>query len=214
MNGTLSTKLADRMTSTRLALLSSSGAALLALAALSDALACACCTNTGQRSVGVAPFDSSKRAQIEHLLFAVPAQLYTGEAEPKDVKGITTPSSRYELKAEWQKDRLVFAFRDEAGRSGTLALRRPSTIAIFEVDPRDEPDHGQGPSLYKEWTLTARAAGTGVFSAGLGPSQQLRLIVHGRGNSCTSSDHFKHWSLEMRGPKASYTLFGDLVTTP
>jgi hypothetical protein len=202
------------MTSTRLALLSSSCAALLALAAWSDALACACCTNAGQGSVGTVPFDSSKRAQIEGVRFAAPAQLYTGEAEPSDVKGITTPSSHYELKAEWQKDRLVFAFRDEAGRSGTLALQRPGTIAVFEVDPRDEPDHGQGPSLYKEWTLTARAAGSGVFSAGLGPSQQLSLIVHGRGNSCTSADHFKHWTLQMQGPKASYKLFGDLVTTP
>ena len=202
------------MTSKRLALLSTSGAALLALAAWSDAFACACCTNTGQRAVGVVPFDMSKRSQIEQLSFAAPAQLYTGEAEPQDVKGITTPSSRYEVNAAWEKDRLVFAFRDEAGRSGTLALQRPGTISIFEVDPRDEPDHGQGPSLYKEWRLTARAAGTGVFSAGLGPSQQLSLIVHGRGNSCTSADHFKHWTLQMQGRKASYKLFGDLVTTP
>jgi hypothetical protein len=202
------------MTSKRLALVSSSCAALLALAAWSDALACACCTNAGQRYVGVERFDSSKRAQIEELRFAAPAQLYVGEAEPKDVEGITTPSSHYELKADWQKDRLVFAFRDQAGRSGMLALQRPRTVAVFEVDPRDGPDHGHGPVLYKEWTLTSRAAGSGVFSAGLGPNQQLSLIVHGRGNSCTSSDHFKHWTLQMQGPKAKYKLFGDLVTTP
>src|SRR5262249_34793882 len=150
---------------------------------------------------------SSKRAQIEQLSFAAPAQLYTGEADPQDVKGITTPSARYELKAGWEKDRLVFAFRDEAGRSGTLSLERPGTFSIFEVDPRDEPDRGLGPSLYKEWMLTSRAGGTGIFSAGLGPSQQLSLIVHGRGNSCTSSDHFRHWTLQMRGPKANYRLF-------
>ena len=58
--------------------------------------------------------------------------------------------------------------------------------------------------LYKEWKLTARAAGSGVFSAGLGPSQQLSLILHGRGNSCTNAEQFTHWTLEMQGPKANY----------
>jgi hypothetical protein len=32
------------------------------------------------------------------------------------------------------------------------------------------------------------------------------------GNSCTSAVDFAHWTLVMQGPKANYTLFGDLVT--
>jgi hypothetical protein len=42
----------------------------------------------------------------------------------------------------------------------------------------------------------------------------LTLIVQGRGNSCTSAGDFSHWTLVMQGPKANYSLFGDLVQTP
>ena len=176
-----------------------------------DALACACRSNAGQRNVAEVPFDSVKRDEIGRLRFAGAAQLFVGEADPADIKGIATPAARYELSANWDKHRLVFALRAPAGRSGTLSLQRPSRIAIFEVDPR-APNSEAEPALYKEWTLTSRAAGSGVFSAGVGPSQQLSL--HGRGNSCTSAEQFTHWTLETKGPKANYLLFGELVTTP
>ena len=80
--------------------------------------------------------------------------------------------------------------------------------------PRDVPDQGTGPSLYKEWKLTGKAAGSGAFSLGGAPKQVLTLIVQGRGNSCTSVGDFAHWTLVMQGPKANYSLFGDLVQTP
>src|SRR5262249_43310660 len=116
---------------------------------------------------------------------------------------------------QWQNDRLTFTFRDEAGRSGTLVLQRPPSIAIFEVDPRlDSREGGNGPALYKGWKLTAKAAGSGVFTAGLGPSALLPLIVQGTGNSCTSPADCKHWTLVMQGPTANYSLFGDLMPTP
>jgi hypothetical protein len=41
----------------------------------------------------------------------------------------------------------------------------------------------------------------------------LTLILQGAGNSCTSANDFSHRTLAMQGPKANYTLFGDLVTT-
>ena len=72
---------------------------------------------------------------------------------------------------------------------------------------------GQGPALYKEWKLSGPAAATGVFEPGGGPRQVLTLILQGRGNSCTDASDFSHWTLVMQGPKANYTLFGDLVTT-
>jgi hypothetical protein len=203
------------MKSKRLALLSASCFVTLALATLNDALACACCTNPGQRNVGTVKLDSGKLEEIQRLRFAATTQLFVGEGDAAYIKGITTPSESYELNAVWQKDQLVFAFRDKEGRSGTLSLRRPDMISIFEVDPRvDTSDGGTGPALYKEWKLTAKAAGSGVFSVGLGPSQLLTLVAQGHGNSCTSSIDFTHWSLVMQGPKANYTFFGDLVTTP
>jgi hypothetical protein len=84
---------------------------------------------------------------------------------------------------------------------------------VFEVDPRNVPDKGRGLTLYKEWKLSAPAAGSGVFTPGTGPRQSLTLIIHGHGNSCTSAIDFTHWTLVMQGPKANYTLFGNLVMT-
>jgi hypothetical protein len=84
---------------------------------------------------------------------------------------------------------------------------------VFEVDPRNVPDKGRGLTLYKEWKLSAPAASSGVFTPGTGPRQSLTLIIHGHGNSCTSAIDFTHWTLVMQGPKANYTLFGNLVMT-
>ena len=198
------------MNSKRLLLLAALSA-MLAFAAWNDALACACCTNDGQRRVGVEKFDSGKFTEIEQLKFAATAQLFTGERDPSDIKGIATPSASYALQAAWAKDILVFTLRDKNGGAGTLSLQRPATVSILEVDPRDSPDRGHGPGLYKEWKLTSRAAGTGIFSAASGPNQLITLIVQGRGNSCTSANDFSHWTLAMQGPKASYTFFGELV---
>ena len=190
----------------------------LALAVLADilipahqALACACCTNEGQRNVATVALDSGKRQEIESLRFGDKATLFTGEGDADGIEGIATPAGTYRLAAKWQEDRLVLSFRDTNGRTGTLSLVRPSTMSVFEVDPRDRPDKGQGPRLYKEWKLSAPAAGSGVFQPGIAPRQILTLILQGGGNSCTSGIDFSHWSLVMQGPKANYTLFGDLV---
>ncbi len=183
------------------------------LAGSRTALACACCTNEGQRSVGTVALDSGKRQQLESLRFGSKAQLFTGEADVEFVSGIVTPSGSYDTTAAWRDNQFVFSFRDDKGRTGTLALARPATVALFEVDPRDGRDAGQGPALYKEWKLSAPASATGVFAPATGPRHILTLILHGRGNSCTDAGDFTHWTLVMQGPKANYSLFGNLVTT-
>jgi hypothetical protein len=177
------------------------------------ALACACCTDEGQRNVATVELDSGRRQEIESLRFGGKATLFTGAGDVEGVEGITTPSGSYDLTAKWLDNRLVFSFRDKGGRTGTLALARPNTVSVFEVDPRNVPDKGHGPVLYKEWKLSAPAAGSGVFAPGTAPRQILTLIIHGHGNSCTSAIDFSHWTLVMQGPKANYTLFGNLVTT-
>ena len=173
------------------------------------ALACACCAHQGQRNVNVETLDETRRAVLDELRFANEAQLFLGEADPDSAEGIANASSRYALKAEWQKNGIVFSFTGADGGSGTLALDLPDKISVFEIDPRDQPDQGTGPPLYKEWKLTSKAKATGAFSAGTGHT--LTLIVQGSGNSCTSSNDFGYWTLVMQGPKANYSLFGDLV---
>lgn len=183
------------------------------LAVSQAAVACACCTNEGQRNVGTVALDSGKQQQIESLRFGRKAELFTGEADPESVGGIITPSRSYDVTAAWRDNRLVLSFRDDRGRTGTLSLARPASVGMFEVDPRNGRDTGQGPTLYKEWKLSAPALAAGVFAPGTGPRQTLTLIIQGHGNSCTDASDFSHWTLVMQGPKANYTLFGELATT-
>lgn len=189
---------------------------MLVLRGPAPALACACCTNEGQRNVATVALDPSKREEIESLRFGGKARLFTGEGDAEAIEGIATPSGTYDLTAKWRDDRLEFDLRDDLGHAGTLSFARPRTVAVFEVDPRDRPvipDKGQGPRLYKEWKLSAPAVATGVFRPGVGPRQILTLIIQGGGNSCTSAADFSHWTLVMQGPKANFALFGDLMTT-
>lgn len=187
-------------------------AALLLGSALTtgDAAACACCTDRGQRNVGMQDFDSGRHAQIDELQFAPGALLYIGEGDAAFIEGIEAPDSEYALQVSRSDDSLTFAFTGSGGQTGTLTLRLPKRISIFEVDPRDTADSGLGPALYKEWKLTGDAGATGAFAAAA-HGHKLTLILHGSGNSCTSSGDFTHWTLVMEGPKANYMLLGDLV---
>jgi hypothetical protein len=181
------------------------------LADVSSVLACACCSNEGHRHVATVAFDSGKREEIASLRFAGTATLFTGEGDADNIQGIAAPAASYDFSVTRQDDRLNFIFHDRSGHSGTLSLAEPRTMAIFEVDPRNRPDQGHGPNLYKEWRLTAPAAGSGIFGAGIAPRQSLSLILHGSGNNCTSAMDFTHWTLVMQGPRANYMLFGELV---
>ena len=177
-----------------------------------QANACACCTNQGQRYSGVQKLDASRQEQLGQLRFNAAATLYTGERDTDDIKGISTPASDYEMHVAQEGSRWVFDFRDKNGRSGTLILPMPDTISIFEVDPRlDTRDGGTGPSLYKEWVVSAKATGTGIFAAGVRGNTRASLIVHGAGNSCTDAGHFGHWTLEVKGPNADFSFIGELV---
>ncbi len=192
-------------------------AAVLGLSVLpGEALACACCTNLGQRYVEVEKLDSTRLEQIESLRFGEEARLYGGEGGVETITGIQDPVERYDLKVRWDKthpghSQIVFSLDNPGGRSGTLWLALPQKISIFEIDPRDSPDEGHGPVLYKEWKLTGELTGTGAFSGTNSPKQVLTLILQGRGNSCTSAEDFTHWTLVTEGPKGIYSLFGDLL---
>jgi hypothetical protein len=193
-------------------------AAPIAVAAPDTALACACCSNEGQRYVEVERLDSGHLEQIESVRFAKEARLYAGGGGLEAIKGIQNPAERYDLKVTWDKShaaagkiRLVFNLSNPDGRSGSLSLMLPQKISVFEIDPRDGADQGTGPVLYKEWKLTGDVTAFDAFTATNDPKQLLTLILQGRGNSCTSAADFTHWTLVTEGPKGSYSLFGALV---
>jgi hypothetical protein len=179
------------------------------LASAQPSLACACCTHTGWRSVHIDTINEWRRTQLEEMRFASKAALSLGEADA-EIKGVTDPATNYDLTVAREKGRLTFALRDTKGRTGTLVLTIPNNISVFEVDPRDEDkEGGLGPSLYKEWKLTANAAGTGLFAAAV-KGQKLTLILHGRGRGCTEANHFTAWTLMLHTDKQSLMLIGAL----
>ncbi len=125
------------------------------IASPQDARACACCTNVGQRYDAVDTLDSGRLDEMERLRFGPMAELFTGEADPDMIKGIAAKASRYSLQVTREKGRWVFAFRDEGGRTGTLALTLPKSVAVLAVDTRrGSREGGTGPALYYEWKLT------------------------------------------------------------
>jgi hypothetical protein len=191
----------------------SAAAICVVLAWTSAALACACCTNPGQRFVGVVKAQPHQLHMIRSLKFAKDAELYLGEGDLGDVKGIANPASSYALTVVMEDKRFVFSFRDDKKNEGTLTLALTDTVSIFEVDPRDPaaPKNGLGPSLYKEWRLTAPFSGTGIFKAGNNGYQRTTLVFHGRGLGCTEASHFNAWSLYIHGPLGNYLFFGALA---
>jgi hypothetical protein len=175
-----------------------------------QAQACACCTNTAWRYVNVDKLDKDRLAQFEQVTFAKEAKLMLGEADDDGIKGVEDASEDYQLVVTRSGNRMIFAFRDEKGRAGALVLTMPATVSIFEGDPRDTQDKGNGPPLYKEWKLTANAAGDGLFKAAIGAGQRMTLVLHGRGNGCTSYEQFSHWSLLVYGKADTFTMYGAL----
>jgi hypothetical protein len=172
-------------------------------------LACACCTHTGSRSVYVDTLNEWRRTQLDEMQFARKAALSLGEADA-GIKGIHNPAADYDLTVTRATGRITFAFKDAKGRTGNLVLNIPNKVSVFEVDPRDEDkEGGLGPVLYKEWKLTASAAGSGLFAAAV-KGQKLTLILHGRGRGCTEANHFTAWSLMLHTDKQSLMLIGAL----
>jgi hypothetical protein len=185
---------------------------LLALVAHGEAAkACACCSNDGQRYVGTDKIDAYAVGVLSEIRFAEAAQLYTGEADVADIEGITAKSSAFRLAVTKKVSTWVFAFAQEGG-GGALMFAMPDSVTKFEIDPRNaEASGGLGPVLYKEWRLTAKLIGNGMFKGATGRNQQATLILHGRGNSCTDASQFTAWTLVLRGAKVTITLFGNLA---
>jgi hypothetical protein len=185
-------------------------AAVLLLAAHSPALACACCSDRGARYVATEPMSEWRLGQIGEMAFANEATLL--DRDDGDLpKGMKFSGSTFELEFTRREGQIVLSFRDRVDREGTIVFTIPKTISIFEVDPRgDTKDEGLGPSLNKEWSLTADAAGDGLFAPIVGAGQKLTLIFHGHGRGCTEAMHFTDWTLQIHGLAANVTLFGAL----
>ena len=71
---------------------------MLAVTASHAVLACACCSNEGQRYVETDKIDAYAKGLLDELRFASAAHLYTGEADVESIKGITAKSTDFQLR--------------------------------------------------------------------------------------------------------------------
>jgi hypothetical protein len=188
-------------------------ASLALLARAPEAQACACCSEPGERIEGLVPLDAYKKTELERVRFANTAKLYLTAAGFDGVSGVRDPADTYALVQTRLGDVLTFAFKDAKGNAGTLAFTLPAKVDEFFVDPHDGKQTGAGgPLLYKEWRLASPLTATGIFQPSAAGSPTVRLILHGRGNACTSADQFSAWTIVVSGPKAGFSLFGALST--
>ena len=175
------------------------------------AQACACCTDPGQRFETNGPMDEYIRGELALMRFGPTALLYSSPGFPDDVLGIVKPSTDpYRVRAAILGT-VSFDIVDPAGHTGRIQFATPRAISRFEVDPRADlgPSPPNGPNLYKEWRLSGPAKLSGV-AAGAGTFATATLILHGSGNSCSSSIDFKRWTLSVKGKGVEFTFLGDM----
>lgn len=190
------------------------GLALLVFATIGHAepaRACACCTDTGYRFEMTGAVEPFEQDVLATLRFDRMAALATGEL---DVEGLPLPSYDdsqdffgYEMKTVFKADRWTFTLSDSGTPQGTIVFQVPATMEQFLVDPRDtgQQVRAGGPVLYKEWRLKGSAVVDGKTRA------PASLILHGRGNACSSEADFGHWTLDVEGDGVRFMLIGDLV---
>ncbi len=192
--------------------------AMLSVAAPVAALACACCAEYGQRLETQEGIKDYARGEIARLRFGPTARIASSAIFPFDAKRSKASDLSdldFNLSVKQNAGAFQFDLSNAAGQAGSLNFNA-SLMTRFEVDPRDDDasNPGRQPRLYKEWRLRGGAVGIGAFvlseKVPVAPTQ-ARLILHGRGNSCTSTENFTHWTLLVKGPVASFTLIGRLA---
>lgn len=175
-----------------------------------EAMACACCSDTGQRIEQTQQTDSYSRDELAAVRFAPQAKLYADAGFPDTVSGIQDPLAEaytvtlVKRPAEWQFDVV-----DAKGRKGSLLFPLPKQFTRFEVDTKglSVPETGNGPNLYKEWRMHGITKLGGIL-AGNGAWAHARIILHGEGNSCTAAPNFTNWTLSVTGKDIRFRFLG------
>jgi hypothetical protein len=167
-----------------------------------QAWACACCSDEGEYRINFRKPSAHELELMREMRFSPNANTIRTAAD--DTSGM---ADRYSLTAALSGNLWKLTFRD-ANKLGTLNLPLPAKMLSYAVDTHDgQKSPGGGPVLYKEWRYEGRAAGTGFFRS---PATYF-LVLQGRGNRCDNTEDFSHWRLEVKGPKARYAFYGELV---
>jgi hypothetical protein len=176
-----------------------------------SALACACCAEPGVWHEYNSALEEYQVGVLQEIRMGRRAELYATEAElEEDAKGIELADYDYTFSFLPSNKQLELTFRSTKGRTGKLTLIIPTTYTDFKVDMQEQRNVPNGPALYKEWRLAGEIKGTGIFAKGLADGGTYHLVLQARGNGCDSADQFRHWVLQVKGPKAAYAFYGDM----
>jgi hypothetical protein len=182
--------------------------------ASSAAFLCACCAEPGEWYEHTAKMESYEVTELRGVKFDATAKLYTTAAGFEGTKGLPAQYESFKLSDSFGRAlNLTLTFRGERGETGSLVLALPQVATTFGADMHDYPEGSAGPILYKEWRFTGTARGTGMFRKSIVRGTKFHLILQGRGNVCLSSSDFKHWRLDITGPRADYAFYGALKGT-
>lgn len=184
---------------------------VLMLVLAPSAQACACCAEPGTWFERSGPMAGFEYAELQRVRFSPVAKLYLTAGGIDTIKGIQNASGRYTLTQSRVGRRWQLMFRDARGNSGMVVFSIPRSAVTHGVDLRDgRQSGGGGPLLHKEYRLAGVVSGTGIFARGMAGQPRFRLILQGRGNVCLAAGDFKHWRLEVTGPRADYAFYGSL----
>lgn len=188
-----------------------SAALACALMLPAGALACACCSNEGDYRTESGRPSEYEMGLLGEIRFGGKANLYLTEMDMEEsARGLAHAAESYAVSGLLVGGAWRLTFRD-GNKTGTLSLPLPARMASYAADIRDgRTSPGGGPLLYKEWRFEGRAAGTGIFRAGVAAPTRYTLVLQGRGNACQNSGDFTHWRLEVKGPRAGYAFYGAL----
>jgi hypothetical protein len=175
-----------------------------------DAHACACCSDTGQRIELTQQTDSYSRDELAAIRFAPQAKLYSDAGFPDTVSGIQDPlMDAYVVTVAKRPAEWLFEVVDAKGRKGSILFPLPKQFTRFEVDTKGlaAPLTGNGPDLYKEWRMHGITKLGGILAAN-GVWARARIILHGEGNACTAAPNFTSWTLSVTGKDIRFRFLG------
>jgi hypothetical protein len=96
-------------------------ALIFSVASLSDeVLACACCSDPGERIVYVKPIESYQIDELMKLRFADKSELYTGERDASDVVGISAISGTFDVQVS--QEEVIGHSSSQTGKVVTTAV--------------------------------------------------------------------------------------------
>lgn len=189
-----------------------------------QAFACACCAEPGTYSIWTGKPSEYVLSVINDIEFDNRADIFMTEAGFEMVRGLDpirkeyesdewTALSKFDLVSTFTNKIWRLNFKTPKGLPGSLALPMPTQMLTFKADIHDEEDRPNGPLLYKEFRFKGTfTAATGFTRGGVVRGTTYFLVFQGRGNGCDNASDFRHWRLEISGPKADYAFFGKLAS--